>query len=176
MATRELTRAAIEAKRIRSVYKARGWTSKDVSVRASNYSMGSSIDIEILSPRVHLAEAKRIAYAFEEVRHDDATGEVLGGGNRFISVKQSSECLAELAAPYLEAFRAALAQADILSGPSIEGLDQTAIMLEDKWRARLYVGDELIFFDHDKDSTIVSACGRMAELLKGEYQSPVHTK
>lgn len=73
---------------IRAELKKRGWTSKHVSVRSDQYSSGSSIRVEIKDPGVPLSAVKATAEAQEHVRRD-GFGEILSGGNRFVSVEYS---------------------------------------------------------------------------------------
>lgn len=75
------------AAEIRSTLKSRhGWTSRQVSVRASSFSMGSAIDIKIKAPGVSLAAVKAIAEGQESIRRCEITGDILSGGNRYVSV------------------------------------------------------------------------------------------
>jgi len=78
------------AAQIRAALKAKGWTSRDVSVRAHLYSMGSSIYVEIKNPTVPLSPVERIANAHESIDRDQF-GDILSGGNRFVSVRYSHE-------------------------------------------------------------------------------------
>lgn len=86
--------------------KRHGWKQTDVSVRARHYSLGSSIDISIKNPAVPLAAVKEIAVEHESIDRD-ASGEILSGGNRFVSVGYSSEAREALAAQWLPAVQAA---------------------------------------------------------------------
>lgn len=74
------------AKELRNEFKARGWMAKDVSVVTDYYSLGSTIRVRIKSDRVNLEEAKALAYRHEDVRRCEQTGEILGGGNRYVSI------------------------------------------------------------------------------------------
>lgn len=81
------------SKTIRAQLKSRlGLTSKDVSVRSSSYSMGSSINVEIKTPRASLVEIDRIANGSERIDRD-ANGEILSGGNRYVFVKYDDDVL-----------------------------------------------------------------------------------
>lgn len=86
------------AQQIRDALKARGWSSRQVSVRADSFSMGSAIRVLVRDVRVSLAVVKEIAQAHERVRRCEETGEILGGGNRYIDVDYSTEALASLRA------------------------------------------------------------------------------
>lgn len=74
------------AAEIRKALKAHGWTSRDVSVRSDIYSMGSSIDIRIKNADVPSAVVKALASGHESIRYDEYSGEILSGGNRYVSV------------------------------------------------------------------------------------------
>lgn len=93
---------------VRAALKAKGWTSKDVSVRADNYSMGSALRIRIRNPRVPLSVVKAAAAPQERIRYDEYSGEILSGGNRYVDVSYDSDALKALAAPHIAAVREAL--------------------------------------------------------------------
>ena len=67
------------------------WTSRQISVRADSFSMGSSIDVVIRDPEIPLATVKAIAEQAERIRRCEYSGEILSGGNRYVSVKYSDE-------------------------------------------------------------------------------------
>ena len=69
------------------------WTSRQVSVRAEHFSMGSSIHVEIKDPAVPLPVVKAVAETAERIHRDERTGEILGGGNRYVSVCYSREAM-----------------------------------------------------------------------------------
>lgn len=80
------------AARIRAAYKAKGWNQRKIGVRSESFSMGSSVTVEIRSPEVDEAEAKRIAESAERISRCEITGEILSGGNRFVHVGYSAAC------------------------------------------------------------------------------------
>jgi hypothetical protein len=108
--------------------------------------MGSSIHVEIKHPEVCETEAKRIAEGHKSVRRCEITGDILSGGNRYVSVSYSSECEAALAAPYLEALTEAVEglKAEGLRGTGahreIAGPFEASVTLEHVGYARLWVG------------------------------------
>lgn len=110
------------AAEIRKALKAQyGWTSRQVSVVADLYSMGSSIRIRIKDPSVHLATVKAVATPHESVRYCEVSGEILSGGNRFVDVSYSHEACEAFRAKYLEAVKAAAAKASGSSLIPVEG-------------------------------------------------------
>ena len=97
------------AAEIRATLKARhGWNARQVSVRASYYSMGSSIDVTIKDPAISLPTVKAIAEGAEHIRRCEATGEILGGGNRYVSVRYSHEAQEILGRRYADAVQRAV--------------------------------------------------------------------
>lgn len=74
------------AAEIRKELKAKGWNTRQVSVRTHLYSMGSSIYVTIKNPAIPLNEVKAIANAHERIDRDQF-GDILSGGNRFVFVK-----------------------------------------------------------------------------------------
>lgn len=104
------TSATEDAATIRARLKAEhGWTSRQVSVRADQYSGGSSLDVRIKDPTVPLPVVKAIAEERESIRRCEITHEILSGGNRFVHVRYSPEALAVLGARWLPAVSAAVA-------------------------------------------------------------------
>lgn len=86
------------AQGIRDGLKARGWGPRAVSVVVDSYSMGSTIRVTVKSADVPLSVVREIARGAESVRRDEATGEILSGGNRFVDVAYAREALAPLRA------------------------------------------------------------------------------
>lgn len=86
------TSAAQNAATIRAALKKHyGITSRQVSVRSSTFSMGSSVDVSIHDPAVDIREVKNIADKFEKIDRCEITGEILCGGNRHLSVSYSDK-------------------------------------------------------------------------------------
>ena len=96
------------AAEIRKQYKAKGWSSRDISVRADHFSMGSSIDVTVKRPDIPLAEVKAIAEQAESISRCEITGDILCGGNRYVHVGYSSTAHEARVAPFLPAIEAAL--------------------------------------------------------------------
>ena len=92
-----MTTTAIEAKRIRTELKARGISTKQVSVRTHNYSMGSSLNIRIKDPKGLKSLVEKIANESERVSRCEVSGEILSGGNRFVFVDYASEAIETVA-------------------------------------------------------------------------------
>ena len=115
------------AKEIRTQLKRQhGWNSRQVSVRAKYFSMGSSIDVRINDPAVPIAPVEKIANAHESISRCEYSGEILSGGNRYVSVAYDHEALKARALPYLPAVTAALAQA---TGSALIPVEGTKFMI-----------------------------------------------
>lgn len=162
------------AAEIRAAYKARGWSNRKVSVRAEYFSLGSSIHVEIKHPEVDETEATRIAEEAESIRRCEITGEILSGGNRYVSVSHSPECEKAMAAPYVEAVEEALrtlAEGGHKPGAGaicgIAGIEEAGVSLEPCGFARLWVGSRReIEFHHGSPGGIVRGAFQLARLLR----------
>lgn len=112
---------------IRAALKAKGWSSRDVSVKSEYYSMGSSIRVVIKNPTVPSAVVESIANEHESIDRDQ-WGEILSGGNRFVFVNYSAEALAHAADPYRLAVQQAI---DALpdNDRSLQTIDGTPYMV-----------------------------------------------
>lgn len=125
---------------IRKALKDWGWSSRVVSVRSDYFSMGSAIRVEIKDPNVPLDVVRKIAEAHEEVRRCEYSGEILSGGNRYVSVHYSLEALDALSARYEPAVSAAAAKLAPEGSSILEPVEGTAYMVgrPDKWRLTVW--------------------------------------
>lgn len=83
---------------IRAALKAKGWSTRKVSVRSHYYSMGSSIYVTVKDPDIPLTEVSAIAEPHERIDRCAYSGEILSGGNRYVSTSYSSEAEAAIRA------------------------------------------------------------------------------
>ena len=122
---------AEQCKLLRAAYKKRGWNQTAISVRNHSYSMGSRMNVEIKRPDLvkDYAEAARLANAAESIRRCEMMGEILSGGNRYVSFEFSSEALEKIAAPFLAASLAALEKAAAGEESDIHEIAGTAFSL-----------------------------------------------
>jgi len=95
---------------IRAAYKAKGWTSRDISVRSESFSMGSAIRVSLKNPDVPFGWAKDIASAHERIDRCHASGEILSGCNRYVSVGYSVEAEEAIKARYAPVLDAAASE------------------------------------------------------------------
>ena len=82
--------SASVAASIRQALQTAGFGRLDVSVRQGP---GSGVRVEVRRALVPLDRVQRIARAYESVRMCEASGEILCGGNTFVSVRYASGVL-----------------------------------------------------------------------------------
>jgi hypothetical protein len=71
---------------VRNALKAElGLTSRQVSVRADSFSMGSAVRVSIKAP-VSREKVEQIANGQQRISYCEYSGEVLSGGNRYVTV------------------------------------------------------------------------------------------
>lgn len=95
---------------IRAAFKAKGWNSRQISVRTDYYSMGSSINVEIKDAAIPYYEAEAIAEGKERIDRCELTGEILSGGNRFVHVTMSNTARLAKGARFMPAVEQAWAR------------------------------------------------------------------
>jgi len=127
------------AAEIRKALKAKGWSTRDVSVRAKYFSMGSSIDVTIKNSSVPLPVVKEIAERAESISRCQITGEILSGGNRYVSVSYSHEAQETIANEYIPAVKAAV-DAVAPGSNSLEPVGTTGFLVgrPNEWRITLW--------------------------------------
>lgn len=84
-----------KAATIRKDLKALGWSGRQVSVRVCR---GSSIYVTVKDPTVSLHKVEKIAMPYQSVRRCEYSGEILSGGNTFITVEYDRNLVREKAA------------------------------------------------------------------------------
>lgn len=90
------------ARQIREGLKAAGIPARAVSVRSESYSMGSSVYVRIKDTTAAcFATVEAIATAHERVRRD-GYGEILGGGNMYVSVDVDHDAIVESHAEHVD--------------------------------------------------------------------------
>ena len=111
-----------------------GWTSRQVSVRAEYFSMGSAIRVTIKDANVIPSIVEAVANRAEDISRCSYTGEILSGGNRYVTISYDQDVLAQLGARWAGAVDAAylglLAASDnslieIAGTPYLLGYDNT---------------------------------------------------
>jgi hypothetical protein len=92
---------------LRAALVTAGITRKQVTVRHHCYSMGSHLYVTVRDSNLPVSVVEKIAASFESVRHCEATGEILSGGNRHLTVERHDDHERLLATPIAEALAAA---------------------------------------------------------------------
>jgi hypothetical protein len=118
-------RAAIIRKALKVQH---GWTSRDVSVRADHFSMGSAIRVRINNPDVSLAAVKAIAEDHEKIDRDQF-GEILNGGNRYVTVSYSHDAAEALADRFIAHVNVAVAAREGANDRTLIPIPNTAYLL-----------------------------------------------
>src|SRR5690242_7197014 len=90
------------ATRLRHALKSAGLTARQVTVR---YAL-RTLHVTVHDASVSLIRVRAIASAFESTSRDHATGEILCGGNTFVSVEYADAQIDPLKASILTALRA----------------------------------------------------------------------
>jgi hypothetical protein len=97
------------AAQIRSELKKRhGWTSRQISVRADYFSLGSALEIHVKDPAIPLSAVKAVAEPSEHIRRCEITGDILGGGNRYLHVSYTRQAQETIGRRWEPAVRAAV--------------------------------------------------------------------
>lgn len=118
------------AAKIRAELKRRhGWTSRQVSVRGDYFSMGSAIRVTIKDPAVPLEPVRRVAGEAEQIHRDQMTGEILGGGNRYVDVTYSMDARKILGRRYADAVQRAVDAIDPNDTSRLEPVTGTTFLV-----------------------------------------------
>jgi hypothetical protein len=91
------TTIAGPADRLRSALKQAGFTARQATVRQRH----STLHVTIRDASVSLTRVAAIAGQFEVVRRDQATGEILCGGNTYVEVEYAAAIIAPVKASIL---------------------------------------------------------------------------
>lgn len=112
---------------IRAILKREhGWSARQVSIRAEYFSTGSAIRVEIKDPGVSLAVVKQVATRAEDISRDALTGEILSGGNRYVTVNYSTEAQEVIGRRYADAVQRAV-DAVVPGSSGLEQVEGTEI-------------------------------------------------
>lgn len=76
-------------KQIKQELKNAGFDIKKISVRHHWCGYSESYVIEILDKNIDIKKVKEIAYKYNDFDRDEATGEILMGGNTYVFVQYS---------------------------------------------------------------------------------------
>lgn len=90
------TTIAATAKHLRAALKAKGWGRRHVSVRSSAGTLSDAIRVTIKDSHVPLREVEALARTYQHVDRCAITGEILGGGNTYVTASYASGTLEPL--------------------------------------------------------------------------------
>ena len=96
------TENATPAAMLRVALRAAGYSARQVTVRDGGGNLCTALKVTVRTSDVSVSAIEKIAGAMRRVRHCEATGEILGGGNTFVDVAYAPEVYAVLAAAYAE--------------------------------------------------------------------------
>lgn len=77
---------AKEAQEVREALKALGYGRKEVSVRSRRVTYSSAIEVTVKALGVNIKKVREVAERAQSVRRCEVSGEVLMGGNIYVSV------------------------------------------------------------------------------------------
>ena len=92
-----------EAKELRATLKEMGFNSRQVSVKSGYCGYSTSMDVTIKARGISVPQVEELANKYKSVRHDEMTGEILSGGNTYVTVGYKRELLEEIGEDYREA-------------------------------------------------------------------------
>lgn len=157
------------SKQVRAALKAAGLGPRQVSVRSKSYSMGSTVEVRIKVWSVALGAVEALVRPFEQVRRDEATGEILCGGNTHIAVEYEHDAIAEvrpIIARALESGECRFGSLELLASGSHSGdLEVYDTNAEGRWIARI-----------DRQSAaylarILASRGELAEVVRARAEA-----
>lgn len=90
--------AAIRA----NIKKATSVNARQVSVKVSDSGYSTVVHVTVKDAAVNLAAVKTAASAFEEIDRDEVTGEILQGGNTYISAHYEHGVIETASTPYMD--------------------------------------------------------------------------
>jgi hypothetical protein len=93
------------ADQIKKELKDMGYNSRRVGVRTKGAGYSDSIRITIKDVSIREDDIQKIADRYESVRYDEYTGEILSGGNLYITVEYDYDAVKNAYQPYLEEAR-----------------------------------------------------------------------
>ena len=91
---------------IRATLKYLGWNSRAVSIRSAYFAGGSSLRVRIKRADIPATVVYAVARLFESVARCSYTGDILSGGNTYLSVDYDSNARFTLGRPWVDKLRA----------------------------------------------------------------------
>ena len=165
--TRTMRTTTQQAALIRHTLKQEyGWTSHQVSIKTDYFSMGSAIRIEIKDSAVPLPTVKAVAEQAERIRRD-SFGEILSGGNTYVTVSYSSEVLDIFGRRYADAVQRAVNQLEPGSS-GLEPVEGTGFLVGKPDAYRLTLWDRESAGMIQEANTVDTLAKTIGTLMEGE--------
>lgn len=114
---------------IRAALKKQGISSQQVSVVSDCYSLGSAIRVTIKDPHINIVNVRQLAEPHELVHRCEVTGEILCGGNRYVTVEYTRDAIQARSQRYLPALTDAAAKRDQAHDNSLIPIEGTRYLL-----------------------------------------------
>jgi hypothetical protein len=156
--------SATTAKTVREALQAAGFGRKDISVRNDSYSMGSTVYVRIRRADIALDAVEAIASAHERVSRDEGTGEILSGGNTFVTVEYGHGALDAATVTIREMLDAGVYEFGALS-LTIDHDDPDRL---DVWAERIHVCRISREYGAEQLTRKLASRGELAAVLAGE--------
>jgi hypothetical protein len=156
--------SATTAKAVRESLQAAGFGRKDISVRNDSYSMGSTVYVRIRRADIALDAVEAIASAHERVSRDEGTGEILSGGNTFVTVEYGHGALDAATVTIREMLDAGVYEFGALS-LTIDHDDPDRL---DVWAERIHVCRISREYGAEQLTRKLASRGELAAVLAGE--------
>lgn len=136
------TTATEEAAKIRAAFRAAGFSSREISVRARYASLCSEISVTIRTERAPMAWVRAVAEGAESIDRCEITGEILNGCNRYVHVDHDADTRRAMGARYEQAIADAVATLEPGSSAhaDVAGLDDVTISSPHSGALALWIG------------------------------------
>ena len=132
-----MTESLTIADELRAKLKQAGYNARMVTIRHEHYSMGSSVHATIRSAAVDSRRVRAILETAEDISRD-GFGEILSGGNRYVSLHYTDEVQEVYGRRHADAVDAALAELDKAGKGALIPIAGTALLVGwDEHRYRL---------------------------------------
>lgn len=119
------------SKEIRELLKKEGYKRTDISVRNVRCTMDTIVDVTIKNPYINRKRVDDLLKHFRDIDRDERTGEILSGGNTFVSVEWEYGIFNEVRQAYVDTAEKAMSAeekfAEILLGLSLSKFDRLKV-------------------------------------------------
>lgn len=124
------------SKEIRELLKKEGFKRTDISVRNVRCTMDTIVDVTIKNPYINRKQVDDLLKHFRDIDRDERTGEILSGGNTFVSVEWEYGIFNEVRQAYVDTAEKAMSAEEkffeILPGLSLSKFDRLEVRQKNK--------------------------------------------